>query len=384
MTTAITLEVLPARLGDCLLLQCYRDDGRPWRVLVDGGPSDCWPRLRDRLLQLPPGGRQLDLVVVTHVDHDHIGGALRLLEGFQQDLPGLTIGDVWFNGLPQLPDPDTGAARSVAEGESLLALLSGREDTNVAPWNRAFDGAAAMTADAGAFVELAIPAGPTLTLLSPTPKRLAILRRRWLTELDRLQRGEASDEAEPPDPLAPLTNLERLAAASTTNDAKAANGSSIALLLEHRGASCLLAADAFPNVLGAALTGLAHARGMPSIPVDAFKLPHHASRANVTNTLMALAPATHYVVSTNGDRFNHPDDEALARVVTGGDPNLTLWFNYRNPRTERWSDPTITQRYGFHAIYPPPNTDGVRLDLPARGNAGWPASTQPGDEGVGP
>jgi len=365
MSTAITLEVLPARFGDCLLVDCHRNGERPWRALIDGGPSDCWPRLRDRLLEIPSQNRHLDLVVVTHIDHDHIGGLLRFFEDFRQAVPGLTVGDVWFNGLAQLPDPDTGAARSVTEGESLVALLGGRDSGDALPWNCAFGGAAVMTPDHGAFVESAVAAGPTLTVLSPTPKRLAILRRRWLAELDRLQRGVPSDEHEPALPLTPLSDLERLAAAATTNDAAPANGSSIVFLLEHQGASCLLGADAFPNVLGAALAGVAQARGATSVPVDAFKLPHHASRANVTATLAALAPAAHYVVSTNGDRFDHPDDEALARVATLDERDVTLWFNYRNPRTERWDNPALQQRYRFRTCYPPEGTDGVRLELPA-------------------
>lgn len=365
MTAAVTLEVLPARFGDCLLVECHREGTRPWRLLVDGGPPECWPRLRTRLLHLPDADRFLDLVVVTHIDQDHIGGCLRFFQTYDESIPGLSIGDVWFNGLPQLPDPATGTRRSVAEGESLVALLSGSDSGDPPPWNRAFAGAAVMTAAQGLFVEVPVPGGPTLTLLSPTVKRLAILRRQWVEELDRLQRGMSSDEPEPAIPLGPLTDLEELANAKTTNDAAAANGSSIAFLLEHRGASCLFAADAFPNVLGAALAGLANARGVPAVLVDVFKLPHHASRANVTNTLVRLAPATNYVVSTNGDRFNHPDDEALARVVVGSGRNTTLWFNYCNNRTARWGDPALNRTYLFGARYPAPGAEGIRLEVRA-------------------
>ena len=53
-------------------------------------------------------------------------------------------------------------------------------------------------------------------------------------------------------------------------------------------------------MLGKALTTLANQRGGP-IGIDAFKLSHHASQGNVTPALLALAPAHHYIVSTNGD-----------------------------------------------------------------------------------
>lgn len=365
MTTAITLDVLPARFGDCLLLECHRTEGRPWRALVDGGPSDCWPHLQARLLEIPENERGLDLVVVSHIDNDHIAGVIRLFEDFQHSVPGLTVGDVWFNGLPQLPDAETGTTRSVAQGMQFMDVLRRPGAGLPLPWNEAFGRAPVMTDDAG-FAERSMPDGPTLTVLSPTPKRLTILSRVWAGALDQVDRGESSDEPLPPLPLLPLTDLPGLAAKATPNDAAAPNGSSIAFLLEHRGASCLLAADAFPVVLGAGLFELAGRRQRTSVPVDVFKLPHHGSRANVTSTLVELAPASHYVVSTNGDRFNHPDDEALARVVTGRDEDITLWFNYRNARTERWGELALGRRHGFRARYPPHGREGLRLELPAR------------------
>ena len=365
MTTAITLDVLPARFGDCLLVECHRTDGPPWRALVDGGPPDCWPQLQARLLEIPENDRRLDLVVVSHIDNDHIAGLIRLFEDFQHAVPGLTVGDVWFNGLPQLPDPETGTSRSVAQGMQLMDVLRRPGAGAPLPWNEAFGRAAVMTDDAG-FAERVMPGGPTLTVLSPTPKRLTILSRVWARALDQVDRGESSEEPLPPLPLPRLTDLAGLAASTTPKDAAAPNGSSIAFLLEHRGASCLLAADAFPAVLGAALFELAGQRQQSSVPVDVFKLPHHGSRANVTSKLVELAPASDYVVSTNGDRFNHPDDEALARVVTGRDEDITLWFNYRNARTERWGDPALRRRHSFCAQYPPDGTAGLRLELPAR------------------
>jgi len=57
--------------------------------------------LRRRLLQIPQdadGKRHIDLFVVSHIDHDHIGGA-RLLLG--DDELGLSFDDIWFNAPPR-------------------------------------------------------------------------------------------------------------------------------------------------------------------------------------------------------------------------------------------------------------------------------------------
>lgn len=110
-TPAITLEALPVAHGDSLLLSCPVGK-RTWRMLIDTGPEACWPLLQARLRALPvdlQGRRHLDRLVITHIDHDHIGAVQRLLSDASLSL---TVGDVWFNAPPRP------AARAVEEGQS--------------------------------------------------------------------------------------------------------------------------------------------------------------------------------------------------------------------------------------------------------------------------
>jgi len=332
-------------------------------MLVDGGPPDTWPVLKRRLERLPGEDRRLDLVVVTHIDSDHIGGIIPL---FVEGVRGLAIDEVWFNGQQHLPD-ERGHSRSVVEGESLTVALTGSvAGSSSFAWNTTTSGAAIATSGEGEFLEIPVPDGPLITVLSPTPKRLAILRSRWVTERIRACRGESDETPVPPQPLAKLTNLEELTEPTAPRDMKAPNGSSIAFLLEYRGASCLLTGDAFGNVLGAGLYGLAKHRGVDAITVDVFKLPHHGSKGNVISDLIALAPAASYLVSTNGDTFHHPDDAALARAVLSGPRESRLCFNYLTPRTERWADRSLQDRYGFTTCYPDATGEPLIVELAAR------------------
>ena len=358
--TAIRLEVLPARLGDCLLVECPRTQGPPWRMLVDGGPPDTWPLLEGRLESDP----RIDVAVITHIDSDHIGGMVQYLTSPL----AASIGDVWFNGRTHLPGP---RPRSVAQGESVVGALLGDPGpgrTGAArpplPWNRAFGGGPLDTGEEGAFVEHVVPDGPRITLLSPTTDRLRALAHEWDAAVQDATRGVR--EPAPPDSPGPLGDLLAIAAEKTPKDGSVPNGSSIAMLLEHRGASVVLGADAFGAVLGAGLAGLAAARGAPELRVDAFKLPHHGSKGNVLEALVTVAPAKHYVVSSNGDTFHHPDDQAIARVVTHAPRGATLWFNYRTPRTERWDDPALRTRHGHRTRYPDDAAGGVVLELPEK------------------
>ncbi|WP_329192073.1 MULTISPECIES: MBL fold metallo-hydrolase [unclassified Streptomyces] len=364
MDTAIRIEVLPARLGDCLLVECVRGSGPPWRMLVDGGPPGTWPRLEKRLGRLEPDERHIDVAVVTHIDSDHIGGMLSFLRSeYAED-----VGDYWFNGPPHLPSRGR-VEGSVAEGQSLIAALLGESAGPVLPWNRAFGGGPIDTGDESGFIEVPVPDGPQITVLSPTNERLVMLQHEWAEAVDQARRGWQGVRPEPDlvrsDVLEPLGDLAALAARKTADDTTAPNGSSIALLIEHRGARAVLGADAFGPVLGAGLRGVAAHRGLPALELDAFKLPHHASRRNVTEALLEAAPARHYLVSTNGDTYHHPDDEALARVILNAPDGLTLWFNYRTLRTARWEDPQLYERYGYSARFPEAPETGTVLELPA-------------------
>src|SRR5512143_1622055 len=89
------VEMLPALHGDCLLVE-YGDARRTRRVLIDGGPIGAYAALEDRLDGLPGGDRRFELIVLSHVDTDHIDGVVRL---FANPPPWkFVVGDVWFNG----------------------------------------------------------------------------------------------------------------------------------------------------------------------------------------------------------------------------------------------------------------------------------------------
>jgi hypothetical protein len=164
---AVTVEALPAAYGDSLLVTCALRSG-VWRLLVDTGTDECWPSLKARLAQLPAtaaGHRHIDLAVISHIDHDHIGAARAM---FSDQSLSLKFDDIWFNAPP---NPVT---RGVAEGVSLSALLGGKS-VNL-PWNAAWAGRPIVTRAEVPYIELQVKKGLSrITLLSPNPTSLATL-----------------------------------------------------------------------------------------------------------------------------------------------------------------------------------------------------------------
>jgi len=361
--TAITVECLPASYGDCILVTCdlerSAEPKRTWRLLIDTGPDECWPILKARLGKIEPDTRDkrhIDLAIISHIDHDHIGGAHLL---FSDTSLGLEFGDVWFNARQHLGE------RGVVEAQTLGRIL-GAGDT--LPWNRAFDGGAIVTQGDRGYVEVQTdPHLPKLTLLSPTPKRLAALAKVWDREVKKLKAKQTNTTVER-GRSREFPNLATLANPKTRSDRSAPNGSSITVLLEHRDTSVLLAADAFSTVLGSALVHLIQDRKVAHpIEVDAFKLSHHGSRANLLTSLLNVVRAENYLVSTDNSRFGHPDDETLARVVLYGGIQPKLWFNYKTPQNERWAAPDLRHKHGYRTALPSDITSGIHLELPAKG-----------------
>ncbi|WP_434300352.1 ComEC/Rec2 family competence protein [Corallococcus exiguus] len=357
------IEMLPAHHGDCLLLS-YGEEARPRRILIDGGTPSSLPLLRKRLERIPAGERHFELLVITHIDDDHIGGVLKLLQ--QTDL-GITWGDVWFNGwkhlIPQAPVPKLRGWLSARQGEDLSELLV-RLDL---PWNKAFDEATIVIPDSGPLPVLELPGKLRLTLLSPTRERLEKLDREWTDTLMRqgIIPGEAAAQARPTRRwLGGDIELAGYDLKTFRSDTSVANGSSIALLAEYEGRRCLLTGDAFAPVLAASLQRHpAFDERTGKLAVDATKLPHHGSSANISPDLLGLLSCGRYLISTNGDVFEHPDVEAVGRVITQGGSSAELFFNYRAETTRVWERASMQRRYGYRARYPDDADSGIVLDL---------------------
>ena len=93
------IEMLAALHGDCLLVE-YGDIRRTRRILIDSGPVGAYAALRGRLERLPKGDRRFELMVLSHVDTDHIEGLIKL---FANPRPWpFVVRDVWFNGWRHL------------------------------------------------------------------------------------------------------------------------------------------------------------------------------------------------------------------------------------------------------------------------------------------
>jgi glyoxylase-like metal-dependent hydrolase (beta-lactamase superfamily II) len=81
----LSVRFLPARQGDAIWVTW--GDGH--QLMIDMGTEQVGKQLAARLAALPEEERRFELLVVTHVDADHIGGVLTCVADTDDPIPGL-------------------------------------------------------------------------------------------------------------------------------------------------------------------------------------------------------------------------------------------------------------------------------------------------------
>jgi hypothetical protein len=360
-----SLDVLRARKGDCLMLHFGTDDD-PHLILIDGGPSKVYkPHLEPRIEQLhasrelePNAPLPVDVLLVSHVDDDHIRGILELTAdqlGANPDFR-LKVTSLWHNSFDDLltttpeellsgfglasfeagtsrkpdfdgiePDEDTDEEEAHQTVDVLASISQGRQlrdDREVLQrrsparrqWklNHKFDGELILATDTSQSVTL--DGGLSITVAGPMQPELKALQEahdKWLRE---------QKEGKKKSPEAMLAAFV---------DKSVPNLSSIVVLAEMGGKSMLLTGDARGDKI---LEGLELARLLEpggTRKIDLLKVPHHGSSNNMETEFFKRLPAEHYVFSGDGEHGN-PERETLEMLLEarGAGANYKIHLTY--------------------------------------------------------
>ena len=334
-----SLDVRRARKGDCLLLH-FGTAASPGVVLIDGGPKSVYePHLRPRLNEIRQArglsAQQplpVDLLLVSHVDDDHIQGILDLTRELRAAVgaPRVRIRRLWHNSFDTIigrhPDELTAGVQAQFGPASLEGELpddatieGSEEDEEVARWTlkvlASVKQGFQLQRDA-TFLQIPInPKGDgTLLLASDKALKLGndlefIVAGPMKPELLKLQEDhdkwlqELKDKGiDPEDALAAFV------------DRSVPNLSSIVTLVKAGGKTMLLTGDARGDKIlkGFESIGLLAPGG--KMHVDLLKVPHHGSANNLAPVFFERITADHYVFSGNGEHGN-PERESLKMLL---------------------------------------------------------------------
>lgn len=362
MPDALTITMLPAKEGDCLHI-AYGEEAEQKHILIDAGRQWTWKNaLKDRLSNI--GIDSLELLVVTHVDRDHIDGMLAMVSDPDLDID---VKEFWFNTWDHLQgntivSPETDDDDTEPFGAKMGEELSTHSVDKGWSWNQQFGGKAVELSDD--IAENTIQFGDiTLTLLSPDRTKLEELIPKWKKECTKagLTPGATVEDyvLEENDDIEDFgaINIDALAAEAFKEDGSEANGSSIAFILDYKGIKVLLSGDAHVDLLVKSLKNLGATAENP-MRLDAFKVPHHGSKYNISNELLGLIDCSNYLISTNGNYFKHPEDVAMARLIKHGTSDSVLNFNYKTEFNKFWENGQWQTTYRYTTNFPLDDQDG--------------------------
>ena len=339
------VRIFQSEKGDCLLVE-GKDNGR---IMIDGGmPASYKTFVNAELGKLRTAGDSIDLLCVSHIDEDHIGGILEMLkielawrrwDRFQKS-PSTnakvkkptesrppTVSEIWHNAFALLVEDTEGeiadmlaasarilthvpqeelpkqsrhslmtTAVNVIQSQKQAAEVSrlvSAQSLNI-PLNKRFGGKLAIVAKAQKALKLG---SLKLTLLAPFPEDVERLRDEWRDWLRKVKSSanEVRDStrfdlsALGLDAGQALSGpwLELAKRLGDRNKVTVPNLASIMFMLEEDGKRALFTGDGHGNDLEKGLRLKGFLKDGGAIHVDLLKALHTMPRSNTTEAFFS-------------------------------------------------------------------------------------------------
>ncbi|MFV8259819.1 MBL fold metallo-hydrolase [Aerococcus viridans] len=389
----IQIKMYPAKNGDCFLIST--GDKVKKHILIDCGYVETYEMfLKKDLIEIAQRKEKINLMVVTHIDADHISGAIRFIEDNNRQR-FINIDEVWFNTYRHLKASEKSdielqdsekaiLEREIALGKSFLKRanevgvvkdeISAKQGSTLGGlllqgnynWNSTFGGEAVMS-NGNQVINID---DFKISILSPNEEKLQKLKEHWIKELRKkkwnfnindnelfddayefmqlmLEEGLTIENKEiSKSTQEVLINiLEEYIDKDYSNDISTNNGSSIALLIEFNGKKLLFLGDAHPDIIRNKLMEISE------INFDVVKVAHHGSVKNITNELAKALISTIYLFSTNGVKHHHPDAQTIMKLLASNtEVKKQLYFNYKTQTSSMFINSELQEKYNYEIL----------------------------------
>lgn len=396
-----TIEMFPANDGDSFLIRF--DNGK--NIVIDMGYKNTFDwHIRKRFEELQSEGQWIDLLVITHVDDDHIIGAIEFIkENKSSSNPYIIrVGEVWHNSYRHLQfNKEKGVNLPTTEKKLLEEIIvsnlsnenvNNNESENISAekgstlaaylycygydsdkWNKSFS-EMAVNSDTKQLIQM--DKDIKIILLSPDTKKLSSLSRDWLKFLNsqkynftitediifddayelyyqKLKNDIVYDENEDISQIKQnvgdtLVSLVDKDIEKVQVDQSITNGSAISFIIEYKGEKMLFLADSHDDIIKNNLQKLKESGYETKF--DIIKVSHHGSLSNNYEWL-ELVDGKNYLISTNGAKHKHPDYRFLVRLIRSNTSNeKTVYFNYPLKKAFELDDPILKKRYRYSVV----------------------------------
>lgn len=369
----MVIDMFPAKNGDAFLI---RFDNKK-NILIDMGYVDTYKKyIKDRLLKIKNENQCIDLLIITHIDEDHIEGAIEFFkENGNANNPNIIeVKEVWYNSYRHLQfnknkvsnitnfertqleeiklsnfrviskEINETSQVSAKQGSTLSGYLYGLGYINN-KWNTSFNGEA-VNLDNKNEIELD---DIKIYLLSPNTNKLKNLSNLWMEKLRKIDVDFSISDEEIFDDayemyikkIKPIIDIDEDKNISYglmnfetfikkdikqgKKDTSKSNGASIAFVLEYKNKKLLFLGDSHEDII---MKGLKrYKKNGKTLKFDIVKVSHHGSIKNNFKWIEDIV-VDNYLISTNGEKHNHPSKEVIAKILKVNKLKKTLYFNY--------------------------------------------------------
>lgn len=293
----MVIEILQAGTGDSIWVSHNKKN-----IVIDGGKSTTAIRARyDKM----PQDEIIDLLVVTHIDSDHIAGIIALVNHMKENGETHRLKQVWFN-FPKNEETDE---YSVGEGNELTSFLL---EIDGLCWKNNTSELLGSKIEVGEIrLHVLAPDHDVANEYKPKePDELGVRLDDWHNDLRTLIDNVDDDDIDEGGP----------------------NSQSIIILAECEGKKLLLPGDSTPEELCDALQYYNKINDAP-LELDFMKLPHHGSTRNVTKNIFDEVTCSNFIISTKkNEKYYFPNKETIAKLIRyreRADKAINVYFNYQ-------------------------------------------------------
>ena len=301
---SIKFNFFKALAGDSILISTDNTN-----ILIDGGFGITYEeQIKPQINKIKNG---LDLVVLTHIDEDHICGLIEMIKNDRKNTA--KIKELWFNSTKSIQvRKNRNVSVSYGQGLTFDDLL---KEHDVPVNNKIF------LTDSDNQKKYTINDEIALQLLSPYESDLRIL-----------------EEKEPKNqnPTECLKNKATQVSTKFGNDKRPPNKSSISFILKHDRKEFLFLADANIDVINRSLRNLGYTEEN-KLKVEFVKLSHHGSLENINEDFLKLIDTDKFVILTAGKHYGHPSKEIFPLIIEyqGKEKDIEFIFNYEGIKNRK-------------------------------------------------
>lgn len=301
------INMLKAEHGDCFLISVETITGEVMNVLVDGGTRHTYrTELKGVLLDIIKKGETLDIIIVTHIDDDHISGIISLFEDtdlIKRLCPKVIVYN-FYNSQSVCGSSNNHI--SYRQGNVLSELLvkyNKSESSKVKVCS-------AISGDRLDFD------GVKICILSPLSSDIKTLNDKWQKNN---QISAYKDDY--------TLSIESFDDMDEKDSSTITNKSSISFIINYKAHAVLMMGDAPPDIVYQQLLQMNYSR-TNHLKLSAIKLSHHGGENSINSKLLGIIDCDKFLISTNGKIYKHPKKRTLVQIFKYN-RKAKLYLNYK-------------------------------------------------------